>query len=458
MDTDIRVLDVQPHFTVERARTPVKFGGVVMEGAIYCHVRATVENRAGQRAEGWGAIFLSDVWAWPTAQVGHEGAEQLMRQFVVHWCRRVADADGFSHPVDLFWRLEPELMPLAERICRTSGLAETMPRLAALVSASPVDAALHDAFGNAAGFSTYDGYGKEHMAHDLAEWLGAEFQGRYIADYLVPLAKWVDAFHLVGGLDKLTDAEITADDPDDGLPVSLEQWIRYEGIHCLKVKLRGNDLPWDLQRLVAVSSIARQQHEKLGIAQMWLSADTNEMCPEPEYMVELLEKFRARDRRAFDVLLYVEQPCERDLKRRLLDVRQLAKLKPVLVDEALASLDDLDLARQLGYTGIALKSCKCQSEQLVMAAKASQLGMPFAVQDLTNPGIALLHSVGLAGRLRTIRGVESNSRQFFPATSQPERRVHPGFYKLSNGRIDTSSLGGPGLGYRWPEIGRSFDA
>ncbi len=455
--TDIRVLEVEPFFQYEKARTPLKFGGVVMDNTLYCHVRVKVENRAGKVAEGWGAIFLADVWAWPQISAGHATAEKLMQNYVEKWCKRVESTNEFAHPIDLFWQLEPEMMPTAKSVCDAAGINEEMPRMAALVAASPVDAAIHDAFGNAAGIDVYQGYGPEQMGHDLSEWLGSEFKGKYISDYLRPLPQWLDAFHLVGGLDKLTESEITEEDPQDGLPVSLDQWIQFEGLHCLKVKLRGIDLQWDLERMLAVVSIARTEQKKLGLNELWLTADTNEMCDTPEYMIELLQKFKEADSLAFDSLLYVEQPCERDLRNRMLDVRELAKLKPVIVDEALASLEDLDLALELGYSGAALKSCKCQSEELVIAAKLTEKGLPLAVQDLTCPGIALLHSAGLAGHLHTIRGVESNSRQFYPATSEPERRIHPGFYSLKNGRIDTSTLKGTGLGYRWNEIGRTFE-
>ena len=58
----------------------------------------------------------------------------------------------------------------------------------------------------------------------------------------------------------------------------------------------------------------------------------------------------------------------------MLDVRKLAAIKPVIVDEALASLEDLELALELGYSGAALKSCKCQSEELVIAARLTEHG------------------------------------------------------------------------------------
>ncbi len=457
MDTDVRVLEAQPFFTQVEARTPLKFGGVVLHEACFCHVRVAVENQLGQFAEGWGAILLADVWGWPSPRVPHEQREELMRRLTSAWCDRLSESDGFAHPVDVFWRLEPELEPLARSICEEQGTAEAMPRLNALICASPADAAVHDAFGHAAGIDSYDGYGPEHMERDLSDQLGPSFKGRFISDFLSPLPTSVEAFHLVGGFDKLTESELSSEDPDDGLPVSLDQWIRYEGLHCLKVKLQGKDIDWDLHRLLAVVRVARAEHRHLGIEDLWISADTNEMCESPDYMVELLRNLKQQDSAAFRSVLYVEQPCERDLWRRRLDVRELASLKPVIIDEALTSLEDFELALELGYSGVALKTCKCQSAELVIAAKASAAAIPFAVQDLTNPGISLLHSAGLAGRLGTIRGVEANGRQFFPGASEPERTVHPQAFRLASGRIGTSTLRGPGLGYQWDRIGRSFE-
>ncbi len=153
-----------------------------------------------------------------------------------------------------------------------------MPHLASLVCASPVDAALHDGFGKVNGINSYNGYGRGYMRHDLSRYLGKRFKGSYLSDFIHPMPASIDAFHLVGGLDKLRKTEIAAEDPKDGLPVSLDQWIRYEHLHCLKVKLRGTDLDWDIARLLDVAAVARQEHEKLGLEGLWFSADTNEQC------------------------------------------------------------------------------------------------------------------------------------------------------------------------------------
>ncbi len=436
-----------------KARFPLKFGAVVMDSAILCKARVVVENAAGGVGEGWGAMFLADFWAWPTPQVDHATREAIMKRTAQSYADLVVSHRRPAHPVDLFWELEPQLAVLADNISDEAGAVERMPFLGALVCASPVDAAIHDAFGIANGICTYDGYGPEFMG-DLSRYLGDDFKGHYIADFLRPeYTPEIEVFHLVGGLDKLTRDELDDSDPDDGIPACLEDYIARDGVFCLKVKLRGNDLEWDIERMVAVHDVAGPALARLGIGDMFLTADTNEQCASPDYVIEMLAKVRDRRPSAFERTLYVEQPTGRDLAALGHDMRPLARLKPVLVDESLTDLESFALAMDQGWSGVALKACKTQSAALVMAAKARAMGVPYAVQDLTNPGLALLHSVGLAARLYTIKGVEANSRQFFPgATSPGEKAVHAGIFHVRRGYANTWSLRGPGLGFQMERI------
>jgi L-alanine-DL-glutamate epimerase-like enolase superfamily enzyme len=448
---------VTPYYPFVRARTPLKFGAVVVEALDFCHVCVEAQNRAGKVAEGWGAMFLMDMWAWPSAKVAHEERMKAMRRLNGDLCKLFASYNEYAHPIDIFHRLESSIRRTTESVSRDLKLAEQMPYLAALVCASPIDGAIHDAFGNVNGIDTYDGYGRDYMASDLSTYLGKEFAGVYVGDFTrKDLPELIPAFHLVGGLDKLHEKDISDSDPRDGLPVSLDQWIRYDHLHCLKVKIRGTDLEWDLNRMREVAAIAREEHKKLGLKGLFFSADTNEQCKSPDYCVELLTKLKEADPEAYGELLYLEQPTERDLRAHRFNMRALAKLKPVIIDESLMTLEDFDLAMDLGWSGVALKACKCQSDALVFACKAERLKKPYTVQDLTNPGIALIQSVSLAGHLHTLKGVEANSRQFFPAASVAEAHVHPGVFKLRDGCIDTASIRGTGLGYQWKEMGRTF--
>jgi L-alanine-DL-glutamate epimerase-like enolase superfamily enzyme len=457
VESDIRVIEAEPHFIEVKARTPLKFGAVVVDSGVYAQVKVTVETRGGRRGVGWGGMFVMDLWAFPDDRVPHPQRLDAMLELSRRYCRLVAEHEGVGHPVDLYFDTEEGLRGLAARISAEKGLAVPLPFLAALVCASPVDAAIHDAFGVANGICTYDGYGREFMDHDLSRYLGPDYRGRYIADYIRDsYQETIPVFHLVGGLDKLRKSEVDDSDPQDGLPNSLDEWIERDGLFCLKVKLRGNDLDWDIERTLEVAAIAREVHARMGEERLYLSADTNEMCESPEYIVEMLERIRERDAQAFAQILYVEQPTERDLAARRLDMRGIARLKPVLVDESLTGLADMELALELGWSGIALKACKCQSPEMVLAARAEQMKVPYSIQDLTNPALALLQSAGMAARLNPIMGVEANSHQFFPAASEPEAAVHPGIFRRRRGMLDTRTLQGPGLGYQIEKIHRAL--
>src|SRR5512141_2061474 len=97
-DSDIRMLTVEPHYSIETAREPLKFGASVMDEVTFGHVRVRVKNRRGQVADGWGAIFLSDFWAFPTPRVEHAVRDLAMRRVTEAVCRRFADVPGYSHP------------------------------------------------------------------------------------------------------------------------------------------------------------------------------------------------------------------------------------------------------------------------------------------------------------------------------------------------------------------------
>ncbi len=457
MKSDIRILAVEPYLSLEKAREPLKFGAVVVEDGVYCHVRVRVENRAGQVADGWGAIWWMDFWAFPSKVVPHEVRLEAFRRLNADFCRIAAGYTEFGHPIAIMAELEKALPELRRRISQEMLLAEEIPLLGALVCASPVDAALHDAFGMVNGIDSYSGYNGEWMDHDLSRYLGPAFTGKYPGDYMRPaFVPELPAFHLVGGLDILRRADVPPTAPRDGLPNALEDWVRRDGLICLKVKLKGTDLAWDLERTIEVVRIAREARVEIGADPdaLRFSADTNEQCEHPQYIVDYLRRLRELDPFAFDHLLYVEQPTERDLRAHRYDMRSIAALKPVIIDESLTSLEDFALAMELGWSGIALKTCKGHSNALIFAAKAAAHGIPYTIQDLTNPGISLLHSVGLAARLYPMMGVEANSPQFFPATSRPEETVHPNIFNRRGGMVRTSSLRGPGLGYRVAEIPR----
>ena len=103
-------------------------------------------------------------------------------------------------------------------------------------------------------------------------------------------------------------------------------------------------------------------------------------------------------------------------------MHRAAAIKPVVIDEALVDFETFTLAREQGYSGVALKACKGQSQALLMGAAAIEYDMFLAVQDLTCPGASFLHSAGLASRVPRVTAIEGNSRQFCPASERSVER------------------------------------
>jgi L-alanine-DL-glutamate epimerase-like enolase superfamily enzyme len=452
MITDIKVHEVQTFLVPAACRTPLSFGAVVVEELPIGYASATVENRAGEVATGWGAMFLMDLWAWPSSRASHEQKNKLMCDLLEAYAHAVTDGGDFAHPLAVFLDREEDLRRANRELCDRLTPGEEMPFLGALVAASPVDHALHDAFGNVNGMDSYLGYGPDHMSFDLSRYLGREFAAVYPSQFLrEAYSPQIPIFHLVGGLDILRRTGVPEEHLEDGLPNSLEEWIERDGVFCLKVKLRGKDMDWDLERTIAVSQV---YHDTRGATKQdlaespFLTADFNEQCESPDYVTEYLGRLREQSPAAFSELLYIEQPTERDLLAHRWDMRGISDPKPVLVDESLTSVDDLRLAVELGWSGIALKSCKCLSSDLMLLCAAEQAGIPYAIQDLTNPSLALIESVGLAARTDPIKGVETNSRQFFPQANHLIGKAHSGLCEIRDGYARTASISGTGLGFQ----------
>jgi hypothetical protein len=188
----------------------------------------------------------------------------------------------------------------------------------------------------------------------------------------------------------------------------------------------------------------------------WLSADFNCTVTDPQYVNGILDRLCRDHPRLYGMLLYVEQPFPYDLEEHRIDVRSVSARKPLFLDESAHDWRMLRLGRELGWTGVALKTCKTQTGALLSCCWAKAHGMTLMVQDLTNPMLAQIPHVLLAAHAGTIMGVETNAMQFYPQASAAEERVHPGIYRRRGGCVDLASIHGSGFGYRIAEIDRAL--
>jgi L-alanine-DL-glutamate epimerase-like enolase superfamily enzyme len=445
--TDICIESVSHHYDDLVLRTPLKFGGRVSTTMALLTVDCTVRTLDGRAARGFGAMPLGNSWSFPSTVVSSDGTMAAMKALADRLVKVTGDYRESGHPIDINCALEPAYLEAAAEVSKQLHLAEPIPKLCTLVTASPFDAAVHDAFGKVHNLNCYHTYGPKFMTYDLGHYNGPEFKGEQLDHYLFqePVAR-MPVYHLVGALDPITHADVKKP-INDGLPETLEEWIRYNGLTHLKIKLNGDDLNWDVERVVTVGRTIQDVNQKRGVDAWVISLDFNEKCKHVSYLMEFLHRVKEQSALTFDRIQYIEQPTARDLEKGPQNVMfEAAKIKPVVIDESLTGLDRLRMARDMGYTGVALKTCKGQSQSLLIAAAAEKYKMFICVQDLTCPGASLIQSAALAAHVPGVPAIEANARQFVPAANRAWEKKFPGIFHITDGTMNTGTLNGVGLG------------
>lgn len=453
-------------------RTPMKFGGRVVRDVSLVHVSCAITNRVGQSGLGLGSMTMGVAWAWPSKQLDSsqtlsiivELADDLVRslnaicgdgaqtpEFLASLSLQDLEVTCEGHPMRICHSLRHLLDKLAERLQKKYGLSEPIPPLARLLAASPLQAAIFDAHGKAAEMSSFAMLGPEFLEEDLSAYLGSEFSGKRLNQFVLatPAAE-MPLYHLVGALDPLDSNELETS-IDDGLPNTLLQWIQRDGLTHLKIKLDGADVEWDLTRILRVNEIASQAidgRKTKTSGDFQFSLDFNERCENEEYLLRLFDRLEAKSPVAFSRIAYVEQPTHRDLHLHPHNtMHRVAARLPVVIDESLIDYESLLLAREQGYSGVAIKACKGHADALLMAAAAQHHKMFLCVQDLTCVGISFLHSASLTAHLPGAAAIEGNGRQYCPAANTGWEEKFPGMFEVRGGRLPTAQLAGPGLGY-----------
>lgn len=442
----IRIDEIQHSYEDFRYRTPYQFGGREVDRVTLLNVHCRVSSRDGRSARGFGSMTMGNVWSFPSRRLSYEQTLEAMKRLAGRIRDITSSYREYEHPIAINVELEPSYLRAADELSKT--LAEPVPKLCSLVVASPFDAAIHDAFGKLHGRNCYQTYGPDLMPRDLGHYLGTQFRGEYLSRYVLQQPQpRVPLFHSVGAGDPIVASDIRHR-LNDGLPETLPEWIRYNGLTHIKIKLNGDALDTDAGRVTDIHRATTETEKELRVSRWYYSLDFNERCPNVEYLLAFMRRLPELAPGALDRILYIEQPTARDLAANRQNLMHAAaKIKPVVIDESLTDIEALLLAREMGYSGVALKACKGQSQVLLMSAMAQKHGMFLCVQDLTCPGASLIHSAGLAAHTPGVAGVEANAREYVPAANRPWEAKFPGIFHVTDGQMRTGELNGPGLSF-----------
>jgi L-alanine-DL-glutamate epimerase-like enolase superfamily enzyme len=445
--TDIRIKEILISYEDFPYRTPYEFGGRSVDRVTLLNVYCTVETVSGRTAKGFGSMPMGNQWSFPSRTIPYDTTLEAMKRLAER-IRKISNSySEAGHPIDINFALEDEYLKAASEVSQEMRLDQPIPKLCTLVTASPFDAAVHDGFGKAQQLNCYETYGPEFMSHDLAHYLTPEFKGKYPSQYLSRAPKpWLWCNHSVGAADPIEVSDIKKR-LNDRLPNTLSEWIVTDGLTHLKIKLDGNNLQRDVARVLHIDRVTTEVQMRRGIHEWYYSLDLNEQCPNVDYLLSFLHGIKEGSPSGYDRITFIEQPTQRDLfaiPEHALS--KASKLKPIVMDESLTGFDVLMRGREVGYTGVALKACKGQSQTVVLNAAAQEFKMYLSAQDLTCPGASLIQSAGIAAHVPVIDMLESNGREYVPAANKPWLDKFSGLFEIRDGKLHTSNLTGLGLG------------
>jgi hypothetical protein len=174
--------------------------------------------------------------------------------------------------------------------------------------------------------------------------------------------------HTVGMADPLTAAEIAPQARlDDGLPQALEEYVAQTGTRYFKIKV-ANRAEEDLARLAAIAAVVERQRG----ADYRVTLDGNEQYKSAGEFAALLDAIERTPALAtlWANTLVVEQPIERGVAldaAHAAGIRELARRKPIIIDESDGRLESFAAALELGYRGVSSKNCKGPIKSLLNA-------------------------------------------------------------------------------------------
>ena len=461
----LSIRDVRFYMRNVRTRMPFRYGVATLTSVPILHVLVEAELAGGTRAAGVAADILPPKWFdKDPAKSYADNIDDLV--FVARAAARVyAEASKTPSGVFNIWR-----EGYAETLAAGDG--RSLNHLTSSHGSTLMERALIDATGRALDRTYHEMLvGADNpLGIDLDAVLPA-LTGMCPAEAVAPAPRAKIAIrHTVGLADPIRDKDVwVADRLDDGLPQSLESYLRTQGLRWLKVKVNG-DLLADVDRLRDIATVV---HEVAGSGAVSISLDGNEQYTELDSFAELLTRVESQLPAFYGAIRYIEQPLERGVAldpAQATGIAAVTRRKPMVIDESDGDLDAFERAVDLGYRGVSTKNCKGLFKALANAALARRLtagesasgGFFLTGEDLMNLPVVPVHQDLTHVAALGIDHVERNGHHYVRGIdhlSPGERRrlldEHPDMYRgagdsghlnVVDGILDIRSLQRPGLG------------
>jgi hypothetical protein len=419
-----------------KLRLPFRFGVVTLTHAPQAFVRARIRLDNGKESWGASAELLAPKWFDKNPALSNEDNFEQLRVAL----RLARDAYVSPAPNTAWghWQAHYDAQIAA-------GAKKGLNALTACFGPALLDRALLDALCRSQGVSFFDALESELIGHKVKTDRRKSIAARHTVGLVDPIA----------GTGKL----------DDGLPETLEEIVARYGHRWFKLKVGGNAAQ-DVERLSEIAAVLDRIPEAYQA-----SLDGNEQYDDIGGVVELWRRMKETPKlaRLTRSIVFIEQPIKR--QNALSDgiraqLRELAREKPLIIDESDDTLEAFPRARELGYTGVSSKTCKGLYKSFTNRARCEAWGSEYFMtgEDLTiQAGLALQQDLALVSALG-LEHVERNGHHYVNGMAGlPEAEqsafldAHPDLYERSHGAvrlriakgvIDMKSLDCPGYASR----------
>ncbi len=421
----VRVREVGVFLRPVRTRIPFRYGTAVVTDEPIAHLRMAAEVE-GRPVTGVSAAALPPLWFDKDPSRTHEDdIRDLLRSVrtAADVYRGLPAAAAFA----LHRAAEPEARRrLADQNELTAGFGVAL-----------LDEAAVDAVCRATGRTFHQG-----LVDDLFGWGPEGVPAR-------PLER-VFVRHTVGMGDPIRESD-PRERVGDGLPETLEEVVRAYGVRYFKVKISG-DAGASLDRLRRIAGVLDRDAGDYRV-----TLDGNEQFHAMEDALGFARRVAGEPglRDFWARTLWIEQPVERGaaldpaVERPL---RELVRVKPVILDESDGTDEAVDRGLSLGYAGISAKNCKGVFRTLHSYRRVREAGAILSSEDLMNTPVVPLHQDLCVAAALGIPHSERNGHHYirtFEYLSPLEReaafREYPSLYRtLPSGlgavRIDGGAM------------------
>lgn len=422
------------------------------------HVRLILRDERGRETFGCSADRLSVRW-FDKRPDRDESLKLRELVALIHAARDIyLEQPRFTTPFEKWHDCHPLIMQ--------EGRRHGQEDLTSSFASSLIERAVLDAVCRLEGRSIFEMVKQDGLGLDPAA-IHPELQGIDLPAILPdrPRTRFFIR-HTVGGSDPLTAADQPENERvNDGLPETLQEYIRRDGVRFFKVKVSGK-VDHDLERLSRIWDVVLEADQPA------ITLDANEAFTDLRMLDEFVRRLEDEQLGLFQHILYVEQPLPRALTfdpQTRTAIERISERKPLIIDEADGTLDAFKRAHAIGYRGTSHKNCKGFFKSLLnyglvhLYSRGGEAALLSGEDLQTLPIVPLQQDFASLGVLG-LEHCERNGHHYNYGLSMLsdrdkasavrhhpdlyERRGDEWFLRIRNGAVECASLQHPGFGVR----------